>query len=68
MKSFIVFDIMSASIRGGGSMSDGQGTSAPERKGICVSVSACLRAHQGAWRRLGVCCVIRKSLAGVQRR
>lgn len=68
MNPFIVFDIMSASIRGSGSMSNCEGDWGQERKGVRVSVSARLRAHPGARRRPTVCSVIIKSLAGVQRR
>lgn len=67
MKSFIVFDILSASIRGSGSLSEREGILA-RRERACVFVSACLRAHQGAWQRPTVCSVIIESLAGVRRR
>lgn len=46
MKSFIVFDIMSASIRGSGSMSDREGILARrERASACLFLHACVHTR-----------------------
>ena len=71
MKSFIVFDIMSASIRETGARNDCKTIAARGEVHcvcVCVCVTACLCAHPRARQRHRVCSVIIKSLAGVQRR
>lgn len=73
MKNFIVFDIMSASIRETGAWNDCKTIGAKREVhsvcvSVCVCVTPCLCAHPRAQQKHKVCSVIINSLAGVQRR